>query len=54
MKQVQGGPPGSLLTVGVHILKYVASDDAGNTASCVFTVELKRKSVNIGPVSLVY
>ncbi|XP_071088155.1 sushi, von Willebrand factor type A, EGF and pentraxin domain-containing protein 1-like [Haliotis cracherodii] len=42
VKQVQGGPPGSLLTVGVHILKYVASDDAGNMASCVFTVELKQ------------
>ncbi|XP_067663334.1 sushi, von Willebrand factor type A, EGF and pentraxin domain-containing protein 1-like [Haliotis asinina] len=42
VKQVQGGPPGSLLTVGVHILKHVATDDAGNTASCVFTVELKQ------------
>ncbi|XP_046573510.1 sushi, von Willebrand factor type A, EGF and pentraxin domain-containing protein 1-like [Haliotis rubra] len=51
VKQVQGEPPGSLLTVGLHILNYVASDDAGNTASCVFTVELKqtdcpRPSVN--------
>ncbi|MBK6997823.1 MAG: HYR domain-containing protein [Lewinellaceae bacterium] len=40
MAQTGGPAQGEILTVGTYPIQYTAEDDAGNTATCNFTIEV--------------
>ncbi|MBK6997829.1 MAG: HYR domain-containing protein [Lewinellaceae bacterium] len=40
MDQTDGPAQGTILGVGTYPIQYTAEDDAGNTATCNFTIEV--------------